>query len=189
MVKSRIAIDKGNDKALAIYEELLGITKKVCNHVDANKHVYFNEFIDLSGEWDDRIYSKNIQQGKDLGQKMHQAIGFELKKATRVVLIGSDCPYLRPEHIQLAFDSLKNHDVVLGPCTDGGYYLIGMTANHSELFKNISWSTTKVLQQTIDQIKSKQLQYSLLETLSDIDYWGDWENYLKTRASLNLPLP
>jgi len=59
--------------------------------------------------------------------------------------------------------------VVIGPATDGGYYLLGMKKVYPYLFQNMKWSTDKILQQTIDLCNIHQLSYFLLPELSDID--------------------
>ncbi|MEM8505203.1 MAG: TIGR04282 family arsenosugar biosynthesis glycosyltransferase [Cyanobacteria bacterium P01_D01_bin.1] len=100
---------------------------------------------------------------------------------TQVIAIGADCPDLSVRHIHRAFEQLDHHDLVIGPAKDGGYYLIGLrqsakqTAEQSTptaqqaLFKNISWSTAAVLQQTIDKAQTLGLSMSQLEMLSDVD--------------------
>jgi rSAM/selenodomain-associated transferase 1 len=181
-VKTRISQDQGDDSAMAVYEELLRITSDNCQAVKAEKKVYYSSFIELNDDWDENLYQKKIQEGSNLGERIHKAFLQELETAGRVVLIGSDCPYLTNDHIESAFKFLGDYDVVLGPCEDGGYYLIGLKINIPELFQDISWSSEKVLDQTIDKIKKLKLSYTELETLSDIDYWNDWEDYLQTMA-------
>lgn len=100
----------------------------------------------------------------------------------RVVAVGADCPDLNVRHIQQAFEHLDNHDVVLGPAQDGGYYLIGLRQSCSSqtslasksfscesLFTDISWSTSAVLQQTLEKAQASNLSTVQLGTLADID--------------------
>ena len=76
-----------------------------------------------------------------------------------MIIIGTDCPDLSQNIIEDAFLALNSHDVVLGPASDGGYYLIGMQQFTPEIFQNITWSTEQVLQQTIDVITNKNKSY------------------------------
>ena len=76
-----------------------------------------------------------------------------------------------------AFKQLENAEIVIGPATDGGYYLLGMKKLHEEIFKNIDWSTPKVLNQTISFCKKKHLSFFLLPELSDVDNEADLEKY------------
>ena len=87
----------------------------------------------------------------------------------RVVLTGIDCPDLKVELMVDAFQALNKHDLVLGPATDGGYYLIGLNYLLSELFIGISLSTEKVLEQTKNISQKLELAIAYLPILSDID--------------------
>jgi rSAM/selenodomain-associated transferase 1 len=179
-VKTRIALEKDEKIASEVYEELIQLTRNTCDKFPCFKYVYFSSFIPDHSDWSPEEYSFKLQTGEDLGERMDRAISEELEHGEKVVLIGSDCPYLQKEHIEKAFDALNTFDVVLGPSTDGGYYLIGMKKSHSFLFKNIAWSKATVLKKSIEKIIEKGLSYSLLDPLSDIDYWKDWENYIST---------
>ena len=110
-------------------------------------------------------------QGRgNLGERMQKAfeeafnMGYE-----RVLLVGSDCPGISVDTFEEAFEILANEDIVLGPATDGGYYLIGFRDQSRPIFKHIGWGTEKVLSETLDQIKAQQLTVGLLEELHDID--------------------
>jgi glycosyltransferase A (GT-A) superfamily protein (DUF2064 family) len=91
------------------------------------------------------------------------------------LIIGTDCPELTPEIIEKAFDELEQSEVVIGPAKDGGYYLLGMKRFNPGLFKNIKWSSAEVLNSTENFLRSKEIKYSLLPLLSDVDYLEDWE--------------
>jgi glycosyltransferase A (GT-A) superfamily protein (DUF2064 family) len=83
---------------------------------------------------------------------------------------------------------LDNHDLVIGPCSDGGYYLIGMKKTHVELFRGISWSTDKVLEQTLTIAGEQQLSVSSLLTLRDIDTGDDLIEWVRASAGINSPV-
>jgi hypothetical protein len=110
------------------------------------------------------------QSEGDIGCRMASAFQASFEGGmNRVVLIGSDCPDLNAQLLAQAFQSLEQHDLVLGPARDGGYYLIGLHRLFPELFTGISWSTAEVLQQTQSIAKRLGLAVAYLPLLSDID--------------------
>jgi rSAM/selenodomain-associated transferase 2 len=88
--------------------------------------------------------------------------------AQRVVLIGTDIPGLSTAILAQAFDRLKHYDLVLGPSTDGGYWLVGMT-RPVNIFDGIAWSQSTVLDHTLDLARRKGVRPSQLEPLADLD--------------------
>ncbi|MGC1310014.1 MAG: TIGR04282 family arsenosugar biosynthesis glycosyltransferase [Phormidesmis sp.] len=97
----------------------------------------------------------------------------------RIVVVGSDCPDLDERQIMRALALLEDHDVVLGPATDGGYYLIGLKQFHQPLFENIPWSTERVWETTQAIATHHGLSVALLNPLWDIDRPEDlplWDN-------------
>lgn len=111
------------------------------------------------------------QQGDgDLGRRMAIAFQTALEAGKqRVVVIGTDCPDLKAQLMVKAFHALEQHDLVLGPAQDGGYYLIGLCRLIPELFTGISWSTAEVLQQTMSIAQRLELAVAYLPRLSDVD--------------------
>ncbi|MBV1930759.1 MAG: TIGR04282 family arsenosugar biosynthesis glycosyltransferase [Porticoccaceae bacterium] len=110
------------------------------------------------------------QLGSDLGLRMHHALSDGLDRYEAVVLVGSDCPFLSPEVLREAFKLLgTGKDCVLGPATDGGYVLIGLTRNSVELFTDIDWGTDEVLAQTCSRLHQLEWQWAELAPLADID--------------------
>lgn len=168
-VKTRLAATLGNEKAIDIYKQLIQHTNIITNNIEADKIVFYSEFIE-DDIWQNIVYKKQIQEGNSLGIKMGNAFktlfidGYE-----KAILIGTDCPGISEKNLNDAFAKLDEHDIVLGPAKDGGYYLIGMKKENSNLFHNISWSTNQVLKQTIELCYKNLLSYFLLPELSDID--------------------
>ena len=99
----------------------------------------------------------------------------------RVVVIGSDCPFIRVSDIESAWNCLSTNDVVLGPARDGGYWLIGLREQHPELFVNIPWSTDSVLESTLSCARKAGLRFHCLRTLADVDTMADWEEFKKSK--------
>jgi uncharacterized protein len=111
------------------------------------------------------------QQGDgNLGERMARAFEESFREGSiATVLIGSDCPGLTPEGLAAAFDALQSHPAVLGPATDGGYYLIGLRRPVPELFQGMNWGTGTVLSESLGILQRLQLDTVLLETLHDLD--------------------
>ncbi|MGJ3248194.1 MAG: TIGR04283 family arsenosugar biosynthesis glycosyltransferase [Elainellaceae cyanobacterium] len=124
----------------------------------------------LMGDWLGHGWSYHPQGGGDLGCRMEAAFRAAFDAGmTRVVMIGIDCPWVDANILMKAFDALRSHDVVLGPATDGGYYLIGLRCLIPELFRDIPWSTDKVFQQSLDIAHQQGRAVALLDRLTDVD--------------------
>ncbi|MFN3533311.1 MAG: DUF2064 domain-containing protein [Candidatus Brocadia sp.] len=93
------------------------------------------------------------------------------------IIIGTDCPEIDAPLIEDAFELLKEKDVVIGPCNDGGYYLLGMSRFVHDLFADIPWSTDRVFDRTMEKIQKNNLSCSILKTLADIDTQEDLYRY------------
>ena len=106
----------------------------------------------------------------DLGVRMREALVQQLDAgASATVLIGTDIPSLPVHHITQAFDLLRTVDVVLGPSTDGGYYLVGVSKSIPEIFEGVEWSTSSVLAQTIDRVQRAGNTLGLVPPWFDVD--------------------
>ena len=177
-VKTRLARTLGDEKALEIYHELSDITHKNTAILRGVKCcVFYSDFIDKTDNWSSKYFEKWVQQGDDLGARMANAFAHIFEKHEKVCIIGSDCPTLSPTILQEAFQALENKDCVIGPSTDGGYYLLGISKNVSDyasLFENMAWSTESVLSETIKRISDKGKSIYFLPELTDIDEEKDW---------------
>jgi rSAM/selenodomain-associated transferase 1 len=184
-VKTRLAATIGILAACQIYQTFLfHLLKRHSDSADA-RWIVFNpparesEFRDsISGEW-------NLvpQSSGDLGERMQAFFQQQFERmnaeknrigeVSKVVVIGADCPQLTPSTLQSAFAALDDNRVVIGPSTDGGYYLIGMRDHCVPIFSDIAWSTSSVLDQTRKQLETQQIKYGLLTPLTDVDHVED----------------
>jgi hypothetical protein len=106
----------------------------------------------------------------DLGDRLIHACQTAFDQGYEsVVMIGTDCPGLDAETLAIAFERLIASEMVIGPTTDGGYYLIGLRRPIEELFTGIAWSTEIVFQQTLSIAQALQLSIAKLPLLSDVD--------------------
>lgn len=179
-VKTRLAKDIGDENALEIYLALLKHTEQVSKPVLAQKKCYYSDFIANSDVFSDEHYEKSIQKGNDLGERMYNAAKVSSGEwANKIIIIGSDCYDINSGIIEEAFKALDSHDFVVGPAEDGGYYLIGMTELHSEIFLHKMWSNENVFLDTLLDIQRLNKTHYLLPTLSDVDTVEDLPNALK----------
>ena len=175
-VKTRLASGMGELRALEIYRHLIQSTYSVLEDVSAPVWTYYSDFIPETVN--PPIAKSFVQEGHDLGERMANAFARSFESGMeKVVLIGTDCPSLQSQHLNQAFEALIHSDLVLGPATDGGYYLIGMKRKADYLFEGISWSSAEVLSQTLAVASANGLDFTLLDELSDIDTQEDWERY------------
>jgi len=170
--KTRLAGSIGDEAALKIYEFLLAHTHSITRDLNATKHVYYSEYIGENDLWEEGRFHKFRQEGPDLGTRMEQAFatGFD-SGYENIIIIGSDMYDLSQDDLNRAFETLKDHDAVIGPATDGGYYLLGMCRMIPGVFENKDWGTASVLQDTMENLKS--LKVAILEERNDIDRYED----------------
>jgi rSAM/selenodomain-associated transferase 1 len=175
-VKTRLASGMGELRALEIYRHLIQLTYSALEDVPVPVWTYFSDFIPETVNTS--IEKSFVQEGQDLGERMANAFArsFELGM-DKVVLIGTDCPTLQSNHLNEAFEALTHSDLVVGPATDGGYYLIGMNRRADYLFEGITWSTSQVLSETLNVASQHCLTTTLLHELDDIDTQEDWQRY------------
>jgi len=187
-VKTRLSPPLTPQQATAVHIELLLRTCKtlccsglgrVCLWVDdVPEHPVFAQCRALG------VHEFGRQCGADLGQRMLHALDTLLLRASEVVLVGSDCPWLDTDYLERAFKALQECDVVLGPAEDGGYVLIAARRIVPAVFLNIPWSTDAVLQTTERRLESAGLSWERLPALADVDYHDDWLRWCRQRQSV-----
>lgn len=173
-VKSRLAAGVGAPAALAIYHELLTITRRAIAEAGLPATVWLADTAGQlptareSQEWPG--LAARCQPTGDLGERMAAAFAAAFAAgAQRVAIIGTDCPGVRAAHLTQAVELLREYDVVLGPATDGGYYLLGLRQPQPELFRDKRWSTDSVLADTLADAQRLGLRVALLPELRDVD--------------------
>ena len=108
-----------------------------------------------------------VEQGEgDLGARMARV-------DAPAIIIGSDCPAVTPELFRVAARELAERDVVIGPASDGGYYLIGLARPMPFLFAEMEWSTETVFAETLARLAAQGIGPAVLPELDDIDTPGD----------------
>ncbi|MES2775847.1 MAG: TIGR04282 family arsenosugar biosynthesis glycosyltransferase [Bacteroidota bacterium] len=181
-VKTRLAKDIGDEAALQVYKNLLQHTHDIALQTQCDRFVFYADSVGENDLWEEANFIKKLQHGGDLGERMKQAfdtvftLGYQ-----HVIIIGSDCPELDTVLIENAFNRLGLYDAVIGPATDGGYYLLGLKVPFSPLFTNKNWSTDTVLADSINDIEIAQKSYWMLSPLSDIDTLADLVHHSQLR--------
>lgn len=171
-VKSRLARSLGEEKAARLYECFLLDTVEALSGLEGADVVVsllggtMPSLLDLGPK-----VKVVPQRGGTFGERLRNSVANALGMGYRpVVLVGSDNPSLPPEAVSEAFEALEGCDVVLGPATDGGYYLIGMHRLHDSLFSDeIEWGTEKVLGQTLRRCHEEGLSVKLVRPWYDVD--------------------
>ena len=95
--------------------------------------------------------------------------------ANRVLLIGTDCPALTPQHLIDASNALDCHDAVITPAEDGGYVLLGLKRCPPEIFAGVNWGSEHVLAQTRDRLAALRWSWHEQPALWDVDRPADFE--------------
>jgi rSAM/selenodomain-associated transferase 1 len=179
-VKTRLAAEVGAEVAANLYRRMLAGVLDAMQPARPEMHVvgYFDGApLDRFAEWAALVDEWHPQSAGDLGERL--AAGFEWAHAREgpVLAIGTDCPDAGAEHLNAAVDALRKTDVVFGPATDGGYYLVGTRQHVPGFFDGVRWSTPDTLADHLARCRQLGLSVALLPELADIDTAADWAAY------------
>ncbi|MDZ7359436.1 MAG: TIGR04282 family arsenosugar biosynthesis glycosyltransferase [candidate division KSB1 bacterium] len=173
-VKTRLAAAVGAEIAAQLYQEFIRCTFDIAMQIEvAAQFVTFTP-IDKAKELR-KLFPGPWQwfaqaESTDLGMRIHRAVQHVQQQGySHVLTIGTDSPSLPAEYLKQAATALSTHDVVLGPATDGGYYLIGLKSAPEKLFTGIEWSTERVLQQTLNRAEQLRMSVHQLPVWYDVD--------------------
>jgi rSAM/selenodomain-associated transferase 1 len=186
-VKTRLAADIGEDEAVRIYRHLGRSTVDALRGGPHRLIVYHDppgpdsesEMISWLGR---RGLEFRPQVGGDLGERMERAFDECFADAEQVCIVGTDVPGLGSESVGAAFRALDAHDAVLGPATDGGYYLLALRRPRPELFERIPWSSSAVREITLDRLAACGATVHILEAKTDVDVGADVPRRLRRGA-------
>ena len=176
-VKTRLAQNTSDEFALVLYQffihDLLYTLQGETSDFKLCGYPKLDIINDKFGKYDNFL-----QEEGDLGVKMQKAFEQMFDKGyEKIILIGSDTPHITNATFNEAFEKLDQHDIILGPSADGGYYLIGFNKKTflKDVFENITWSNPQVLEQTLQKLHTKQVYFT--QELNDIDTIEDLEDF------------
>jgi len=173
-VKSRLATGLDGDMVIRLYECMVLDAIDMLNSGHYSFRICFDppEAGDRIQQWLGHSYAYVPQFGDGLGDRMEQAFSrLFSEEVSEVVLIGSDIPGVTPAIIDEAFKALATHDSVIGPASDGGYYLIGFRkgALCPDIFHRMTWSTSGVFEETVRRLHRASCSVHVLPECRDVD--------------------
>jgi rSAM/selenodomain-associated transferase 1 len=182
-VKSRLAARIGAEAAAAVYRAIADeAIRRTAPRGDEYERRFLFDPPDSGPRIAEWLPGQIIlpQGGGDLGERMARAFADAFASgARRAVVIGTDVPAVAREDVLDALESLDEHDVAVGPATDGGYYLLALKRPEPELFRGIRWSSPDVLTGTLERAATRGLSVRVLRTIGDVDTVEDlaaeWE--------------
>lgn len=188
LVKTRLAESIGDMAALKVYrwcvettlKRLANLSDEIIIYVDSKHH------LDLFKHWVGPQWKLALQQGEDLGERLAQASQEIFDEGCdRIIFIGTDSPWIAEDDIKNAFLKLDSSDIVIGPTDDGGYYLVGLSKPHASIFNNVTWGSSDVFEQTVENAKSQGLIPAVLDRDYDIDRVDDFERLFNDQRLIN----
>jgi len=179
--KTRLIPALGAEGAAALYRRLADRVAAITREVDRPDLTRFACFEPREREreiadWMGPDFTTLAQPDADLGGRL--IAGFDhafAAGATRVIAIGSDCVEITPALLGEALDALRDHDAVVGPATDGGYWVIGLARPCPDVFTDVPFSREVTLAVTLDRMAEAGLSVQSLPVLSDVDRPEDLE--------------
>ena len=182
-VKRRLAADIGEERALQAHRMLVEHALRQLDplqRVSCLRELWVTSHLELPTvrEWA-RAWQARIREqvGVDLGASMRHALHQHIRMGRSAVLAGADVPGVDAELVQEAFAALQTHDVVIAPCEDGGYGLVGAGRPVGELFDGVDWGTSRVLEQTLERAEAARLSVFQLRAVWDVDTLPDWQRF------------
>lgn len=184
MVKTRLIPLLGEEGAAEAHQQLSRLTVAWAEQLRDERNVEL--IVAYTGGSEEELgvaipgnYTAEEQTSGDLGERMAAAFNKAFSEgASRVVIVGTDCPELDAPRSAEAFERLMDHDLVLGPAADGGYYLIGLSRPCESLFINMPWSERTLYDATMCRAESEGLRCFELRELADVDRPEDWQRWL-----------
>ena len=180
-VKTRLQPDYSPEQSLSVHKKLMLNTLELTNNLKdfdvelcctPSRNTSF--FLECEKNFP---ISLNNQEGANLGERMAFSLSVSLQTYEKVVVIGTDCPDIDVDYITQAFTALNQNDAVIGPASDGGYVLLGLTKFSMELFTDISWGSNKVFTQTKNVFENLSWSLKELGIMHDLDRPEDLHKY------------
>jgi uncharacterized protein len=177
-VKTRLVPRLGAAGAARLQERLMRATLRTARAADCGP-------VELHLTRRHALFRRSkLQQGCDLGERMHHALRTALRRYRSAILIGADAPALGAADLRRAARWLQGGtDVVLAPAEDGGYALIGARKISAGVFRGIAWGSDSVYAQTVKRVEAAGLRWRALRRVWDVDRPADLERLRSLRFS------
>ena len=173
-VKTRLGGAYAPDAVVEIYRALVEDTIALGNCVGAS--IVIVSPAEDHGEVHDWLAARATvvaQEGRGLADGLHSTFQRLCNDTRRVIAFNGDSPHLDPAVLEFAFNALDEHDVVIGPCEDGGYFLVGATQSHPGLFDPVTMGTASALGALREQAERRGLSWVMTSSHYDIDVPSD----------------
>lgn len=172
-VKQRLTAGLGVEPTLALYRAMLADTVAAASAASADERwIYWSEAPE--SDMTPPGFVARVQRGADLGARLTAAFEELLRDdGDRAVIVGADCPALDAACLDRALELARGDDVVLGPASDGGYYLIALARPAPEILEGIEWGGPTVLRTTLERARAAGRRVHTLELKHDIDTPAD----------------
>lgn len=197
-VKTRLGESIGVEKAFAVYEAMLrDLLQSIGRSSEETEiEIAWAPTAAATGEALRRAFDDHtltMQTGANLGDRLAMAFSerFFFHRAQKIIAIGVDDPRLTRELIDHAFSLLESCEWVIGPATDGGYYLIGCRAAafRPAIFADVAWGGNSVFQATVTRIREWQNTVAFLPVRYDIDVIDDLQRFARETTGDEGELP
>ncbi|YCM42703.1 TIGR04282 family arsenosugar biosynthesis glycosyltransferase [Verrucomicrobiaceae bacterium 227] len=181
-VKTRLAVDLGDQDACRIYRRLAEETLSIVPASWAKEVVFTPaEAEEEMKSWLGNGPDFRPQSDGNLGRRLQLASSEAFQSgAASVLLLGGDCPGITSAHLEEAAAVLARGEAVVGPAVDGGYWLLGLPSDLPQVFQNVPWSTSTVLTETLTRLQALDLPVHHLDLLEDVD---DLSSLTRARTS------
>ncbi len=178
LVKTRLGREIGFENSARVYRLLVAGVMRVLRGLEHPVLICCDPVRSFEAyrKWLGKEHGFFLQQGKDLGERMHAAFRQAFEHGyPGAVLLGSDISGLERDIVEQALAWLQQQRPVLGPAEDGGYYMLGLERTDLDysFFSHIPWSTSRVLEMTVQRMKKKGLTPCMMPQLRDVDTLED----------------
>ena len=187
-VKTRLAQAIGPEAACDVYRACVELTLERVGRFCDNTLLCVDppQALERVRAWVGSSWALRPQHGATLGERLAEATAyaFASEPKSRIVVIGTDSPWLFASELEAVFAALAKTPICLGPTDDGGYYLIGLSRPAPSLFEGIAWSTAAVFEQTLAQARALGEPVHVLPQRYDLDRLEDVRRFIaEERAS------
>jgi rSAM/selenodomain-associated transferase 1 len=175
-VKTRLAAEFGAEAAARLYREWVTGVLRAVQAARPSMHLvgyYDGAPADRFTEWSLLVDEWLPQPAGDLGTRLEAGFEWAHSRGGPVLAIGTDCLDLHAFHLAAAVEHLQNTDVVFGPASDGGYYLVGTRRHVAGFFDGVRWSSPHTLADHWERCRALGLSVAILPELADIDTAAD----------------